>query len=152
MVSTRVNNRVKYPDWEIRLAEFINEQQQADFVIGKNDCLHFANNACKAQTGEGFMDDILATYKGGISAIRTYAQCVEDELYQDVPAELDQRLIRFDGDYPPNGAIAMSPKYTEQVVIPVCFGVVCGAYVYFMVNRGLSAHKPSDDMTYWLVA
>lgn len=62
----------RYPDWQLRLEEFVKARSSAPFAWGINDCAFFAADAVQAMTGEHLCPE-LREYSGAREAVRALA-------------------------------------------------------------------------------
>ena len=138
---------MRFPDWDLRLAEYIEAVRLQPFKWGKHDCLTFANNALAQQRGSGFADDFLGGYATAKGAFLKYQRWLRHTHFTDVLHGMDSRLQRIDSVYPPRGAIAAMPVSGE--VLPVAFGVVTGRLSVFVGDNGLEFITPRDGFMFW---
>ena len=96
-------------DWDIRLAQAINDRRDTQFVWGKNDCCLFAADCAIAMTGTDFAREFRGKYDSAFSAARQIAQrggfraMISGLLGAEIPLAMAQRgdvvMIEQDGQY-----------------------------------------------------
>ena len=97
----------RHPDWEARLAAFLEPVRALPFAWGRHDCCTFAAGAVEAMTGEDAMAEFRGHYRtarGSVRALRRYgAGALEPTLTakfgEPLPPALAQRgdVIMADG-------------------------------------------------------
>jgi hypothetical protein len=60
----------RYPDWETRLAAYLEPLRDRPFKWGKHDCCTFAAGAVRAMTGEHSMPEFRGKYRDGVGAAK----------------------------------------------------------------------------------
>lgn len=53
---------VRFPDWPMRLSNYLSERRKMPFEWGVNDCVMFAAHAVEALTGVNYYSDYIRTY------------------------------------------------------------------------------------------
>ena len=48
---------MRVPNWDIKLAEYVNSLRDYPFVWGEHDCFTFINKSVEIMRGQGFADD-----------------------------------------------------------------------------------------------
>lgn len=109
---------MKLNNWENKLSEYIEEVRTTKFSWGLHDCVVFANQCMKVQTGKGFFDDYITDYKTALQANRTYQNILVDLKVPNIKEALDTKLNRFFGLIPPKGSIVC-----RQVIQKVEYGI-----------------------------
>jgi len=138
---------LRFPDWDLRLAEYIEAVRSQPFSWGAHDCLTFANHAVAEQRGSGFADDFLGGYTTAQGALLKYQRFLRHAQFTDLLHFMDCRLQRIQSKYPPRGAVAAMPVSGE--VLPVAFGVVAGRLCCFVGDNGLQFMTPQDGFLFW---
>ncbi len=137
---------MKTNNWEIRLAEYVEQARYVPFEWGKHDCITFANNALKCQTGHGFADGHLTGYKTALGASKKYIGWLRKSKYHSLTDALDDILSRVRLKFPPRGAVVAMPI---EGILPLSFGVVVSQYCVFVGEEGLIFMRPQDDFMFW---
>lgn len=138
-----------FPDWDIRLAKWIDAMRDKPFQWGPHDCITFANNAAIQMRGFGFADEFLDGYTTQRGAMLKYQRFLRESCYTDLIDGLDDRLTRLNTNYAPRGAISAEVAKDENSVLPFRFGVSIGKYIAFVGDDGLVLEYPSENMLYW---
>ena len=64
---------MRVPNWDIKLAEYVNSLQHYPFIWGENDCLTFVNKCAEVIRGQSFADDWLGDYTTASEGARKMA-------------------------------------------------------------------------------
>jgi hypothetical protein len=139
---------MRFADWDLRLAAYLDEVRLEPFQWGFHDCITFANNACHAQRGSGFADGDLGGYESENGALLKYYRWMQERGYSDIVDAIDDRLNRIYTKYPPRGTIVGMPQDNNNV-LPFSFGVSVNQYCAFAGDQGLILFKPKDGFLYW---
>lgn len=139
------------PDFDIRLAHYINSVRNKPFDWGKHDCLTFANSAIKAMTGDYVFNDWLGDYDGPQSAYKHYRGLLTDQGYATMSDALDARLCRLKRLMPPRGALIGRSSDDQKQVTGLALGIAVSDLVAFVSDDGLifTSVKPQD--MFWCV-
>ena len=88
----------RYPDWEARLAAYLEPLRARPFAWGRHDCSTFAAGAVEAMTGVDPMPEFRGRYstaRGSVRALRRFGAgtltATMDAKFEAVPASLAQR-------------------------------------------------------------
>lgn len=131
----------RLPDWDIRLAGFIDRMRDRPFEWGVTDCSIFVNDAIRAQTGTGLFDDI-TTHRDKVTALRRLTEV------GDVISIVDSRLDRCVVFPPPRGSVLA--RNNDGGVLGWAFGVMATPrHVAFMGVNGIEFHRPRRDDIAW---
>lgn len=113
----------RYPNWDIRLNQYISEVRDTPFKWGVHDCLSFANGAVTAQTGQGFADQWTGKATTARAAVRLYQARIRSEGPGNGPYALDGLLRRIEG-WPSRGNVVARKieKQAMSYALGVCLG------------------------------
>ncbi|MEK9917980.1 MAG: hypothetical protein VW496_01180 [Pelagibacteraceae bacterium] len=137
-------------DWDIRLADFIDEVRDRRFDWATWECLRFANEAFRVQTGNGFADDWITGYNSAKSAKKLYIEKQKTEPQNDIIEAVDTRLERRLGKFPCRGDI-VGRCDDEMPVLGVSFGVCVSDMVAFLGECGIYFDRPRPSDIMWAV-
>lgn len=87
--------RKRFPDWELRLAEFIEQKKDKPFDYGSNDCALFASDAVIALTGFDPAAPFRGNYNSKIGSIKALKKYGQGNLEDTFDALLPQREVAF---------------------------------------------------------
>lgn len=138
-----------FPDWDIRLAKWIDTMRDRPFQWGPHDCITFANNAAIQMRGFGFADEFLDGYTTQRGAMLKYQRFLRESRYTDLIDGLDDRLTRLNTNYAPRGSVVAMP---QDGVLPLSFGVQLGKHCAFVGDNGLVLSYPERNFLYWGLA
>jgi hypothetical protein len=94
------------PDWEARLAAYLEPMRARAFAWGKHDCCTFTAGAVEAMTGVDPMPEFRGKYRSAAGSTRALRRIGGGDLprtldmkFQQIPASLAQRgdIIMHDG-------------------------------------------------------
>ena len=139
---------MRFYDWDLRLASYLDKVRSRPFEWGNHDCINFANKACHIQRGTGFADNFLTEYNSPKAALLKYHHWMKETGYKDIIAAVDDRLTRLATKYPPRGSVVAMPMQGGQV-FPYSFGVSVNQYCVFVGETGLIFFKPQNDFLHW---
>lgn len=142
--------RMKRNDWDIRLAEFVDAARNKQFDWREWECLRFANEAVRVQTGEGFADDWTNGYDSAKSAKKLYIEKQKSEPHDDIIGAVDARMKRRAGRMPFRGDIVARID-ANMPVLGVSFGVCVSDLVAFVSESGIKFDRPAKTDVYWCV-
>tara|TARA_Y100001937_G_C7017544_1_gene283856 strand:+ start:193 stop:627 length:435 start_codon:yes stop_codon:yes gene_type:complete len=143
---------VKLNDWENRLADYIEEVRNTKFSWGLHDCVVFANQCMRVQTGQGFFDDYMPDYKSALQANRTYRNILVDLKVPNIKEALDTKLQRFHGLIPPKGSIVCREVVQRlEYGIGYNLGVAIDHRAGFTSHDGLVFEKINTKDVFWTV-
>lgn len=134
-------------NWDIALAEYINERSSKPFEWGKQDCITFANNAYHLIKGYGFADEFIGGYTTAKGAAVAHAKFLKKTGYKDIIEGFDDRMERLKTNCPPRGAIIAKPQ--DDTFMPFSFGIMANQYCAFVGEQSLVFLNPTDDMMCW---
>lgn len=142
---------MRVPNWDIKLAEYVNSLQDYPFVWGENDCLTFVNKCAEVIRGQSFADDWLGDYTTATGAFRKYRKLLYTQEYDTVIDMLDDRLERFTGRFPPRGSIVGRPVDQTIGIMPVLLGVVTSDLAAFLGSGGMVFSIIDENDLFWSV-
>ena len=142
---------MRVPNWDIKLAEYVNSLRDYPFVWGEHDCLTFVNKCVEIIRGESFADDWLGEYTTGRGAFKTYRKLLYTQEYDTVVDMLDDRLERFTGRFPPRGSVVGRPCDQTLGVLPVSLGIIISDLAAFLGNDGMVISTLYEDDLFWSV-
>ena len=126
---------MRFYDWDLRLASYLDEVRSRPFEWGTHDCINFANKACHIQRGTGFADNFLTEYKSPKAALLKYHHWMKETGYKDIIVAIDDRLTRLKTKYPTRGSVVAMPSNTDDV-FPFSFGVAVNRTGVNITNNG----------------
>lgn len=142
---------MRVPNWDIKLAEYVNSLQDYPFVWGENDCLTFVNKCAEVIRGQSFADDWLGDYTTATGAFRKYRKLLYTQEYDTVIDMLDDRLERFTGRFPPRGSLVGRPVDQTIGIMPVLLGVVTSDLAAFLGSDGMVFSIIDENDLFWSV-
>jgi hypothetical protein len=142
---------MRVPNWDIKLAEYVDSLRDYPFVWGEHDCLTFVNKCVEIIRGESFADDWLGEYTTGRGAFKTYRKLLYTQEYDTVVDMLDDRLERFTGRFPPRGSVVGRPCDQTLGVLPVSLGIIISDLAAFLGNDGMVISTLYEDDLFWSV-
>lgn len=142
---------MRFHDWDIRLSEYIDSVRNRSFDWATFECLTFANEAVKAQTGNGFADDWIGRYGCHISALRLYKKMQKILPESDIIEAVDKRLLRRKAKRPSRGDVVARPN-SKSPVLGYSFGVAVSDLVAFLELDGVVFVRPISDDIFWCVS
>ncbi len=101
------------PDWEVRLADFLEPLRARPFAWGEHDCCTFAAGAVQAMTGV----DPMPEFRGRYSTPRGSARALRRFGAGTLAATLDSKFEATDAGLAQRGDIIMSGG-----LLGICFG------------------------------
>lgn len=138
---------MRFNNWDLRLAEYVNSVRSRPFSWGTHDCLTFANDAVVEQRGYGFADDLVGGYTSAKGALLKYRRWLKSTQFNDLVHGMDSRLPRINIKFPPRGAVAAIPL--RNGVLPFAFGVAVGRHCCFVDDNGLQFITPKESFLFW---
>jgi hypothetical protein len=114
------------PNHDIELAKYIDECRGKAFELGSHDCMIFASDCVRVQTGQDVFVDFRGDYSTPLGALMHYRAKAKGLGYADgasVIDILDDRLARFEGPYPPRGCITARDVTDQNVGADWMLGV-----------------------------
>tara|TARA_Y100000114_G_scaffold64448_1_gene59025 strand:+ start:1963 stop:2394 length:432 start_codon:yes stop_codon:yes gene_type:complete len=142
---------MRVPNWDIKLAEYVNSLQDYPFVWGENDCITFVNNCVEIVRGQSFADDCLGNYTSPKTALLHYRRKLNNLNYDTVIDMLDDRLERFNGRFPSRGSVIGRPVDQTIGVLPIAMGVVVSDVGAFLCDKGMLMFTLEEDDLFWSV-
>ena len=143
---------MKKPDWEKQLELYIEKIRTKPFNWGHHDCVVFANEIVKVQTGKGFLDSHLPDYDTAIKANRTYRAILLDLRVSTLKEAIDTKLNRFIGLIPPKGSIVCKTiKQKMEYGIGYNLGVAVDHRAGFLSDNGLEFLRIKNEDVFWKV-
>lgn len=112
---------MKYPDWRLRLTNYIGASAREPFEVGKHDCALFWAGAVEAMTGV----DHAASYRGQYKTFKAGRELIGGDLAAHVGSIFEE--------VPP--ALA---QVGDLVMIKDACGVVQGEHIYVLGRGGVS--------------
>ena len=119
---------MKRANWELELGNFLISNMHRDFRWGEWDCVTFASECVRIQTGTDLKSEIMGNRKysslvGGVRFLKSIGG--------DIPSILDEHLERAESDVR-TGDIAMM-----AVEERFSLGVVVGNMAWFLDTEGM---------------
>jgi len=143
---------MKNKTWEKDLEVYIEEIRNEPFDWGIHDCVVFANQIIKVQTGKGFFDKHLPEYKTALKANRTYRTMLLEMNVSNIKEAIDTKLTRFIGLIPPKGSIVCKvEKQRIDYGIGHKLGVAIDQRAGFLGYNGLQFEKIRSGDVFWTV-
>ena len=143
---------MKRHTWEKDLELYIEEVRNKPFNWGMHDCVVFANQIIKVQTGKGFFDDFIPDYDTAIKANRTYRTMLVEMKVASIKEAIDTKLTRFLGMIPPKGSIVCATeKQRIEYGIGYKLGVAIDHRAGFITEQGLQFEKIKSGDVFWTV-
>ena len=142
---------MRVPNWDIKLAEYVNSLHQERFGWGEHDCLTFVNKCAEVIRGQSFADDWIGDYTTATGAFRKYRKLLYTQEYDTVIDMLDDRLERFTGRFPPRGSIVGRPVDQTIGIMPVLLGVVTSDLAAFLGSDGMVFSIIDENDLFWSV-
>ena len=132
------------------LIDYIRQSASVPFRWGKMDCLSFANECCRIQTGSGFADEFISGYSSAFGALKKYRQEQRrSERYSTIVDVADDRMERQETLHPRLGWIVAKPM-KAAAPLGYSFGVVLDhVRLVFVAPDGLVTLPPDHDDLYW---
>lgn len=109
----------KLPDWQDRLAAYLEDCQGRRFAYGSHDCALFAAGAVEAMTGVDLAEGWRGRYRGPASARRALGGSPAEGLMATVDAALGPR--RAPGEALAGDVLAV-PLSATRIALGVCVG------------------------------
>ena len=142
---------MRVPNWDIKLAEYVNSLRDYPFVWGENDCITFVNNCVEIIRGQSFADDCLGDYTTPKTALLHYRRKLNHLEYDTVIDMLDDRLERFNGRFPSRGSIIGRPVDQTIGVLPIALGIVVSDVGAFLCGKGMLMCTLEENDLFWSV-
>ena len=142
---------MRVPNWDIKLAEYVNSLHDYPFVWGENDCITFVNNCVEIIRGQSFADDCLGDYTTPKTALLHYRRKLNHLEYDTVIDMLDDRLERFDGRFPSRGFVVGRPVDQKIGVLPIILGIVVSDLGAFLCDDGMVLLSLEENDLFWSV-
>tara|TARA_Y100001973_G_scaffold24822_1_gene37115 strand:+ start:531 stop:962 length:432 start_codon:yes stop_codon:yes gene_type:complete len=142
---------MRVPNWDIKLAEYVNSLHDYPFVWGENDCITFVNNCVEIIRGQSFADDCLGDYTTPKSALLHYRRKLMHLEYDTVIDMLDDRLGRFEGRFPSRGFVVGRPVDQKIGVLPIILGIVVSDLGAFLCDDGMVLLSLDENDLFWSV-
>lgn len=114
----------RYPNWPVRLNEYILESEKKTFKLGKHDCCTFTAGAIKAITGEDPMKEFRGQYNDWKSAKDALDEIGYDNLYKTLAKKFGPSILGVKGQ---KGDLAFYEG--------AC-GIILGRYAMFLGENG----------------
>lgn len=115
---------MRYPDWPVRLNEYIIAAEKREFELGVHDCCTFAAGAIEAITGEDPMPEFRNQYDDWQSAEDVLDEIGYDNLYKTLTKKFGSAVLGVKGQ---KGDLAF---YEGSC------GIVLGRYAMFLGENG----------------
>ena len=143
---------MKRDTWEKDLEIYIEKVRNKPFNWGLHDCVVFANEIIKVQTGKGFFDKYIPDYDTAIKANRTYRTILVDMKVSTIKEAIDTKLDRYIGMIPPKGSIVCREHQQKmEYGIGYNLGVAVDHRAGFLGETGLSFQKIQSKDVFWTV-
>lgn len=114
----------RLPDWEARLAAYLDCVRYEPFAYGRHDCALHSANAVMAMTGEDFAAEFRGRYRSAAGSIRALRQYGAGDLASTITAKFGEPIPTA---FAQRGDLVM----TEGSV-----GVCMGGFGYFAGEEG----------------
>ena len=88
---------MRYPDWPIRLNEYINSLHGKEWDMGTWDCCVFAAGAVEAMTGVDHMPEFRGHYDSWPSSDQALEEIGQGDLYRTIRAKFGPPVIGVKG-------------------------------------------------------
>ena len=85
----------RLPDWEARLAAYLEAWEGAEFAYGVADCARFAAGAVEAQTGVDHYAPFLGEYDSAVSAAKVLRSIGAGTLKKTFDKHFAERAVSF---------------------------------------------------------
>lgn len=115
---------MRYPDWPIRLNEYVAEAQKKEFKLGEHDCCTFAAGAIEAMTGKDWMPEFRGHYDDWKSAEDALDEIGYDNLYKTLTKKFGPAVIGQKG------------RKGDLAFYDGSCGIVLGRYAMFLGENG----------------
>ena len=115
---------MRYPDWPVRLNEYIIAAEKLEFELGTHDCCTFAAGAIEAITGEDPMPEFRDQYNDWQSAEDALDEIGYDNLYKTLTKKFGAAILGVKGQ---KGDLAF---YEGSC------GIVLGRFAMFLGEKG----------------
>ena len=142
------------PNHDIELAKYIDECRGKAFDLGSHDCMIFASDCVRVQTGQDVFVDFRGDYSTPLGALMHYRARAKGLGFPDgasVIDILDDRLARFEGPYPPRGCITARDVTDQNVGAGYALGVRLRRHSAFLYQTGMVFLDREPDDLYWSV-
>jgi hypothetical protein len=142
------------PNHDIELAKYIDECRGKAFDLGSHDCMIFASDCVRVQTGQDVFVDFRGDYSTPLGALMHYRARAKGLGFPDgvsVIDILDDRLARFEGPYPPRGCITARDVTDQNVGTGYSLGVCLRRHSAFLYETGMVFLDREPDDLYWSV-
>ena len=143
---------MKRDTWEKDLEIYIEKVRNKPFDWGLHDCVVFANQIIKVQTGKGFFDKYIPDYDTAIKANRTYRTILVDLKVSTIKEAIDTKLDRYIGIIPPKGSIVCR-EHPQRLEYGIGYnlGVALDHRAGFLGHNGLEFQKMQSKDVFWTV-
>ena len=142
------------PNHDIELAKYIDECRGKAFDLGSHDCMIFASDCVRVQTGQDVFVDFRGDYSTPLGALMHYRARAKVLGFPDgasVIDILDDRLARFEGPYPPRGCITARDVTDQNVGTGYSLGVRLRRHSAFLYETSMVFLDWEPDDLYWSV-
>lgn len=143
---------MKTDTWEKDLEIYIEKVRNEPFSWGLHDCVVFANEIIKVQTGKGFFDKYIPDYDTAIKANRTFRTILLDLKVSTLKEAIDTKLDRYIGMIPPKGSIVCR-QHPQKLEFGIGhnLGVALDHRAAFLGDHGLAFLKIESKDVFWEV-
>lgn len=117
----------RYPDWEVRLVDYLGQIARSPFAYGRNDCALFTAGAIRAMTGE----DLARGYRG-YRSLKAGHKLLRERGFDDHVALAASLLTEVPPSFAARGDVAVVDGDDGPAL-----GVVQGEAVYVLRPSGL---------------
>lgn len=114
----------RFPNWEERLASYIESKRDEPFAYATNDCFCFSLGAVQAITGQDCMLEFRGQYSNKLGSLRALKEIGQGDLESTMDSKFPEIEIGLAG----RGDIAF---FDGSV------GVVMGSFAWFVSEQGL---------------
>lgn len=132
----------RYPDWRVRLVQYLSDVSRTPFKDGEHDCALFLAGGVLAMTGH----DFAAPYRGRYTTLRGGLRILRKDGFTDhvalASSSLSEKPVALaqEGD----GACVGTPDGPA-------LGIVQGAQIYFLSPSGLGLVPLTSAQMVWEV-
>lgn len=130
-----------------QLNQYLREQNNKVFQLGKHDCFTFTNGAWEALYGEGYADGLIGKYDSlGPKSFKRLL--VENYGQEDIVSCLDEHMRKVQG-FPPKGCLVITSSLGRWIT-GKALGISMGARCAFVADKGLRYIPTSEVEEAWL--
>lgn len=132
-----------------RLTEYVRSRVDDPFEWGRHDCLTFAAECVRIQTGTTPFREWVSGYDDAPSALRRYSRLRRNSIHADIIEGVDAVFERENTLYPDHGMLVARPA--NYGVLDWTFGVVVNGNPVLMTDEGVVRFTTEIDDLHWRV-